>query len=55
MKAKKIILGNKYYFGKTIRGFVCTKVGSETSFFTDYKKGEYQFYNEDMHIDKYGG
>ena len=53
MKAKKIIVDKKYYFGKTKKRFICTKVGSEISFFVDYKKVKHQFYNSDMHIDKY--
>jgi ribosomal protein L20 len=53
MRAKKIIKGEKYYYGKEKRVFKCIKVGVETSFFVDYLKKEHQFYNEDMHIDKY--
>jgi len=53
MIAKKIIVGEKYYFGKTKKHFICIEVGIETSFFVDYKKNKHQFYNEDMHIDKY--
>ena len=52
MKAKKIIVGEKYYFGKTNKQFKCTKVGSETSFFVDYKNSEHQFYNEDIYTYK---
>jgi hypothetical protein len=53
MRAKKITVGSKYYYGKAKRIFKCIKVGIETSFFVDYLKKEYQFYNEDMHTDKY--
>ena len=38
MIAKKIIVGEKYYFGKTKKHFICIEVGIETSFFVDYKK-----------------
>ena len=53
MKAKKIVEGNKYYFGKTVKSFKCIEVGSETSFFVDYKKTMFHFYNSDMHLDKH--
>ena len=53
MRAKKIILNNYYYYGKEQRKFKCVVPGIELSFFVDYKYRVYQFYNEDMHIDKY--
>ncbi len=54
METKK---GNYYYYGKVIRKFKCIKINTnkdkDQSDFIDYKKGLYQFYNEDMHLTKF--
>lgn len=53
MKTKKIILGKHYYYAKDRKKFKCVKVGEETSFFVDYKKRNYQFYNYDMYENRW--
>jgi hypothetical protein len=48
----KIEIGKYYYYAKFKRKMLCVKVGKTLSWFTDYKKSKYQFYNEDMFPDK---
>ena len=52
-----LVVGDYYYFGKCKKKFKCIKIGTdvakEQSDFIDYKKGVHQFYNHDMHRNKW--
>jgi hypothetical protein len=48
--SKKIKAGKDYYYAKCRRKMKCTYVGKIQSWFTDYKKHNYQFYNNDMFL-----
>ena len=57
MKAEKIETGRSYYYGKSPKKWKCIKTNTShdasQSNFIDYKGSESQFYNSDMHVDKY--
>ena len=52
-KKLKLKIGNYYYYAKSKRKMLCVKIGKKLSWFTDYKKSKYQFYNADMYLTKF--
>jgi len=49
----KIKNNNYYFYAKEKKRFKCIEVGEEQSWFVDYKNRKYQFYNDDMYLNKY--